>query len=123
MRGSDISPGCVSTVAGQGSDGITYGKGKGGVSYHGWCFLISCFRALNSPRMGAWASTSHISYSCTYSCNMMVLLVVGRFQKCAQQMQVIWGFQSWEYLCPLKSVGKLPPLPVGAGMPLSYLAE
>lgn len=30
----------------------------------------------------------------------MVLLVAGRLQKCAEQMQVIWDFQSWEYFVP-----------------------
>lgn len=37
---------------------------------------------------------------------MMVLLVVGRLQKCAEQMQVIWGFPSWEYFVPIEVSGK-----------------
>lgn len=37
---------------------------------------------------------------------MMVLLVVGKLQKCAEQMQVIWGFRSWEYFVPIEVGGK-----------------
>lgn len=57
-----MSPGHVTTLAGWGSAGWDkcMGREREGLPTMGWYFLILYFRALNSPRMGAWASTPHL---------------------------------------------------------------
>lgn len=54
-----MSPGHVATLAGWGSAGWDkcMGREREGLPTMGWYFLILYFRALSSPRVGAWAST------------------------------------------------------------------
>lgn len=55
-----MSPGhVVTTLAGWSSAGWDkcMGREREGLPTIGWYFVICYFRALNSPRMGTWAST------------------------------------------------------------------